>query len=717
MAANPSLSKQPNLDQWLSIGADGRVTVRTGKVDIGQRISTAVALIAAEELDLDPGRIDIASVETGIAPDEGITSGSNSMEQSGNAIRLAAATARRHLLSLAAGALEADVSTLEIADGLIRSRGTNRSITYWDLLGGKRFEIAVDPDIETKPAAEYRLVGQPAMARGMADLVTGRACFVHDMKMPGMLHARVVRPPHYHARLRTLDAAAIRRVRDAGMHVVRDGSFIAVAGEDEYAAIKAAERIAGAADWQADNGPEPRDIFEQLATNQRTSLPVVDGVPQNQPVPPLAEPPPDAAITLQARFERPYHMHGSIGPSAALAHFEDGALKVWTHSQGLYVLRTSMAEALGMAVDDVRLIHTPGAGCYGHNGADDAALDAALVARAVPGRPVLVKWSRQDEHAWEPYGSCMAMDLRASLDAAGRVVAWSQETYSDTHVQRPRAGPNRAGAARLLASRHLGEPLELPPPQPSMGSHSGLHRNLDPIYEFPERRLVKHLVRDLPLRTSALRTLGGYANIFAIESFMDELAQAAGADPVEFRLRHLAEPRARAVLEAAADRIGWGNADPPPGRGRGIAFARYKNAKTYAAVGIELEVTDAAEVRLHRGVVAADAGQVVDADGLAAQLEGGLLQAASWTLYEEVRFDRDGITSRDWDSYPILKFDNIPDLETVLMDRPGEPYLGAGEATAGPTAGAIANAIRAATGLRLRRLPFTPDAIRAAALV
>jgi CO/xanthine dehydrogenase Mo-binding subunit len=327
---------------------------------------------------------------------------------------------------------------------------------------------------------------------------------------------------------------------------------------------------------------------------------------------------------------------------------------------------------------------------------------------------VLLKWSREDEHAWEPYGTCMAMDLSASLDAGGAVVAWRHESAGDTFAMRPRSGPDRAGPRRLLAMRHRADPLEAPLAQPAMGHHVGIHRNLEPLYTFPDPRLVKHLVRGLPLRTSSLRALGAFANVFAIESFMDELAQAAGEDPVAFRLRHLADPRAKAVLEAAATQLA---ASPlPAGRGRGLAFAQYKNAKAYAAVGIELEVTDAADVRLHRAVIAADAGQVVDPNGLTAQLEGGLLQAASWTLYEAVTFDSGGITSRDWDSYPILGFDNVPEIETILLDRPDAPFLGAGEATSGPTAAAIANAIEDATGLRLRRLPFTPDAIRSAAL-
>lgn len=709
MASNPSLDNSPNLDDWLSIDRQGRVRVRTGKVDIGQRISTALAMIAAEELDVDYERIEIMRVDTSAAPDEAITSGSNSMQQSGNAVRLATATARRHLLGLAAAALDVNAASLEIADGLIRSRATNRSVTYGELLDGKPFGIAVDLAAKTKSPDAYSIVGRPRTARGMADIVTGKMLFVHDMTMPGMVHARVVRPPHSQARLRNLDAAAVARLDADGIATVRDGSFLAVAGSDEFSVIKAIGRLNAAADWDGRGGLDTRDIFAALTGNERISLPVVAGTPLDAPVPPRP-----AGGTLEVRYERPYHMHGSIGPSAAMAHFADGRLTLWTHSQGIHVLRKSMAEALDMAIGDIHIHHAPGSGCYGHNGADDAAFDAALTARAMPGTPVLLKWTRGDEHAWEPYGSCMAMELSASLDDSGAVTAWSHETYSDTHLNRPRPGPGGMEPGRLLASRFRAEPQHPPVAPPNMARHAGLHRNLDPLYRFPETRLVKHLVRGLPLRTSAMRTLGGYANVFAIESFMDEMAEAAGADPLEFRLRHLDDPRARAVLETMAQRLDA--IALASGHGRGIAVSQYTNSKTYAAVGIDLSVGDDAQIQLHRAVVAVDAGQVVDPDSLAAQMEGGVLQAASWTLYEAVEFERDGVISRDWDSYPILRFGNIPAIETIVIERPGDPYLGAGEASSGPAAGAIANALYRATGLRLRRLPFTPDALRRAAL-
>ncbi len=716
MAANPSLQANPALDDWLAFGAEGTVTVRSGKVDIGQRISTAVALLVAGELDIDPGRVMVAGVETGLSPDEGFTSGSQSMAQSGNAVRLAAATARRHLLERAARALEVDIAALEVDDGMIHSRATNRKTDYWDLAAGRPFGIAVDPDAPLRPREALRHVGTAATARGMEELVRGQPYFLHDISRPGMLHARLARPPHYHARLAALDETVVERLATKGVEVVRDGSFLAVAAADEYAAVRAAERLAAAASWDSGGGLETRDIHESLRANDRVSLPVIDGTPVDASAPPPAPPPSGAIATLDARYERPYQMHGSLGPSAAMAEFADGLLTVHSHSQGVYFLRLALAEAFDMDPGAIRVVHAPGSGCYGHNGADDAAFDAALLARALPGRPVMLKWTREEEHTWEPYGSCASMDLRASLDAAGRIAAWSHETFSDTYSMRPRPGPNRMGAARLLSARFLARPLDPPVMGPAMAPHMGIHRNLDPLYDLPNKRLVKHLVRGMPLRVSALRSLGAYANVFAIESFMDELAKEARRDPVSFRLDHLSDPRGRAVIEAAAARLDPAGADCPEGRGRGLGFAQYKNSAAYAAVVMEVSVGDTGAIRLDRCVIAADAGEIVDRAGLTAQLEGGAVQAASWTLHEAVAFDRDGITSRDWDSYPILGFGNAPIFETVLIDPGRQPFLGAGEATAGPTAAAIANAVHAATGLRLRRIPFTPEVVRAAAL-
>ena len=715
MTANPSLAENPRVEDWITVRADGRVEVRTGKVEIGQRITTAVALVAARELGVPFDRVVMAPARTGRSPDEGYTSGSNSMEQSGHAVRLAAATARRELVERAARRLGADASTLEARDGLVRSRETNRTLRFEELVEGDPLALLVDPEalpLDHGERAPRSPRVEPLHLRG---LVTGTLRFVHDLCPEGMLHARVVRPPHYHAALVEL-ADGIEGRLD-GAWLVRDGSFLAVAAEDEHQAIRAAARVAAAARWASTRGLDERPMAEQLSGNRRESFPVRDCRPREEPVP---EPAPDAPRTVRAVYERPYQMHGSLGPSAALARFDAGRLTVWTHSQGVYPLRASIAETLGLAPESVDVEHAPGAGCYGHNGSDDAALEAALVARAIPGRPVLLKWSREDEHAWEPYGPAMRMELAAHLDDGGDVRYWSHETYSDTHVVRARPGAGDPQADRFLAPRYLTSPVREPARAPNLTVNGGIHRNATPPYAFPETRIVKHLVHDLPLRVSALRTLGAYANVFAAESFMDELAHAAGADPLDYRRRHLEDPRTRAVLDAAAERFGWAErtaqtANETPGTGRGIAVARYKNAKGYCAVAVEARVSDDATVHLLRAVIAADAGEIVDPDGLAAQLEGGFVQAASWTLLEAVAWDRDGITSRDWESYPILRFDAIPEVETVLVDRPGEPFLGAGEASCGPAGAAIANAVFDATGVRARRLPLTPEHLRAAA--
>ena len=714
MPSSPSLSAAPDLDRWIAITADGQVRVRSGKIDIGQRISTAVALIVAEELDVDPARVVVEERRTGVSPDEGMTSGSNSIQHSGTALRQASATARRFLLDKAAAALDAPAASLVVEDGLVRAPESNRTISYWELQGDAAFGITVDAEAPAKAPGDYRVLGQPAEARGLGDAVAGRHGFVHDMVLPEMLHGRVVRPPHYHARLTAIEPAVLAKLESAGVTVARDGSFLAVAGPDEYATIKAAETLAAAATWDLAGGLPIADLHDSLLGNPRESRHVVEGTPAEGPVPDKAPPPPDASTTITATYAKPYVMHGAIGPSAAMALAKEDGITLWTHSQGIYPLRQSMTEALGIPLESLTVIHAQGAGCYGHNGADDAAFDAVLLARAVPGRPVLLKWTRADEHAWEPYTSAMAVALEASLDADGAVIAWDGQAFSDTHVQRPRPGPNKVGASRLLASRFRADPIPPRAPQPMMVRHAGLHRNLDPYYAFPRRRIVKNLVRGLPLRTSAMRTLGGFGNVFAIESFMDELARASGQDPLTFRLRHLEDPRARDVLQAAADAIGWPGSDGD-GTGTGIAFARYTNAQAYAAVAVTLSVDDAAAVSVRRAVIAADAGQVIDRDGLALQMEGGFLQAMSWALYEEVTWDRDGVTSRDWDSYPILTFDAVPEVEVALIDRPGDPPLGAGEASSGPTGAALANAIFAATGVRPRRMPFTPANLRAAA--
>ena len=439
---------------------------------------------------------------------------------------------------------------------------------------------------------------------------------------------------------------------------------------------------------------------------------MIDGSVVDEPIPPAA-PAIDARHTFEATYTRPFQMHASLGPSAALALWDDDRLTVWSHTQAAFTLRAALAQALDLDERRVRVIHAEGAGCYGHNGADDVALDAALVARALPGRPIMLKWTRWDEHAWEPCGTAMVMRLRAGLSAAGAVSAWHYDVWSYAHSTR---SGSAAETSSLLAAWHLAQPFAPPTPRPMGGYHAGAHRNADPIYEFPQKRIVRHAVADSPLRVSALRSLGAYANIFAIESFIDELALAADTDPLTFRLRHLRDERARAVLNAAADEAGWQDRDAnrTDGSGWGLALAQYKNLQCYCAVIVKLRVNrDSGAIQFERVIIAADAGQVVNPDGLSNQLEGGFMQAASWSLYEAVKWDARGITSVDWETYPILRFSAAPSVETVIINRPELPMLGAGEAAQNPTPAAIANAIDAAVGLRLREIPFTPAKVLA----
>jgi CO/xanthine dehydrogenase Mo-binding subunit len=698
------------LDTWVSVNDDGTITVRTGKVELGQGLLSAIARIAAEELDVGLERICVESADTERGPEEFLTAGSKSMEESGSNVRRATACARMALLDRAAAALDAAAADLEVVDGTVTDRTTGRATSYWQLQGGRAFDHSVRAHVQPKRPEQHRLVGKPGPRIDLEAIVTGRTRYVQDLAPPGVLHARVVRPPSPSARLTSLDTDRLGDVT-----VVRDGSFVGVIAEREEAAVRARELLAGRARWsERPSLPPQHALAEWLLDQPSLDLNVVDGVPiEGEPVRPH-EPSSDAVHRVEATFTRGYQMHASIGPSAALAHWEDGALTVWTHSQGVHVLRVSLAEALGVDPAVVRLVHVPGPGCYGHNGADDAALDAALLAREAGGRPVLLKWMRDDEHRWEPYGPATVVKTCAGVDVNGQIVDWSLEAWSQTHLARPFPAGERSG---LLAAWHREQPMQAPDVEPTLLYHTGIHRNADPLYCVGRRRIVKHLVTAPSLRTSSTRALGAYANVFAIESTMDELAEGAGADPVDFRLRHLEDERARAVLRAAADRADWSARSTDYGRGRGIGFARYKNVAAYAAVIVDVVVDDeTAVIRVERAVIAADAGEIVDPSGLANQLEGGVVQSTSWTLKEQVTFDRTRVTSIDWDTYPILTFAEAPEVETVLLDQPGHPFLGAGEATQGPTAAAIANAVYDAVGIRLRDIPFTPERLRNTAL-
>jgi len=697
-----SLAKNPMMDAWLRINADGSATIFTGKVELGQGIVTALQQIAAEELDLPVARVEMISGDTARTPDEDHTSGSQSIENSGTAIRLVCAEARQLLLSQAARQFSVATDALHASEGVI-STSDGRKVGYGDLAAAIDLHRDVGATVAPKPPAQHTVVGRPMPRRDIPAKVTGGLAYVQDIRLPGMAHGRVVRPPRYGAKLETIDEATVRGMPGV-LAVVRDGSFLGVVAEREEQAIKARTALARSARWSGGSDmPDPQRLHESLLT-----LPIQSSVISQKQAPV-----PGDVRTVEATYTRPYLAHASIGPSCAVAQVNDGKIAVWTHTQGVFPLRRELAKALKIDASAIRCVHTEGSGCYGHNGADDVALDAILLARAA-GRPVRVQWMRDDEFAWEPYGPAMMMRARASLDGEGRIVDWNYEVWSNPHTARP--GQSPPANNNLLASWYVSEPSKLGPavniPQPAGGGD----RNAVPLYDFPNQRVVNHLITEMPVRVSALRTLGAYGNVFALESFMDELAVAAGRDPVAFRLSHLKDARAKAVIEAAARKAGWTADQKSDGTwGCGIGFAKYKNLATYVAVIADIEVDrSSGKIRVPRVVTAVDAGQTVNPDGLANQIEGGIIQSTSWTLHEAVRFDRNGITSRDWSSYPILTMPEVPKVEVELIDRPDEKSLGAGEASSGPAVAAIANAFAHATGKRLRDLPFDSERVKRA---
>jgi CO/xanthine dehydrogenase Mo-binding subunit len=693
-----SLDDTRFLDSWIRIDADGKITVFTGKAELGQGIKTALLQVAAEELEVEPAAIELVTADTGRTPDEGFTAGSQSMQNSGTAIRNAAAQVREILFSEAARRLNVAAADLKAENGAVVGPDGGRT-SYGELVADELLHVEAAPESILKQPGTFRTIGQSLPRVDIPAKVTGGVAYVHDLRLDGMVHARVVRPPSYGAKLIALDTSAFESMPGV-VSIVRDGNFLAVVAEGEFQAVSAMRALAEAAKWDAPATlPDETDLTAFLESAESEVGTVAEEGSLSF-----------AGKVFEATFTRPYQMHASMGPSCAVALMDDKGLTIWSHTQGVYPDQEAIAEMLGMPIERLRIIHMEGAGCYGHNGADDAAADAALIARSLPGRPVRVQWMREQEHAWEPYGPAMLTKVRAAVDGEGKIVDWAYDLWSNNHGTRP------GGAGALVAGRTMAQGFQLDQPKLRISPNGNGDRNANPLYAIPNRRVLWHFVPAMPLRVSALRALGAYANVFSIESAMDELAAMAGADPVEFRLRHLEDPRARDVVSMAAEEFGWSKEKLPPWRGRGLGFARYKNSAAYCAVALEAEVDpDTGRVRVVRAVSAIDSGEVVNPDGIRNQTEGGIIQTISWTLYEAVTFDDTRITSVDWSSYPILRFASVPEsVEVHIVERPGQPFLGTGEAAQGPAAGALGNAIRDATSKRLYDLPFSRERVRAA---
>jgi CO/xanthine dehydrogenase Mo-binding subunit len=683
-----SIQDNPVLGRWISLARHGRVAVRTGKVELGQGIATAIAQIAAEELEVAVDRIDIVPVDTDQSPDEGITAGSLSIEVSGASVRLAAAQARTALLQAAAVRLGADADALSCRNGTILSSGAVTGLDYWSVAAEVDWQQHITAQVPLKPVRDYSIVGRSTPRPDLPAKLSGGG-FIHDMSLEGMLHVRIVRQPFRLARLAHLDEARLKR-RHPGVAILKKKDFLALVGHDEYPLHRAHEEAEAFVAWEeAPHLWRPADTPNSRVVSVRST-----GAGS------MAE-----KRTFCARYSRAHIAHASIGPSCALAHYQSGRLTVWTHSQGIFVLRAQIARCLALEPSLVRVIHVHGSGCYGHNGADDAALDAAIVAVEFTDRPVRVQWSREDELSRGPVGPAMSATVEAELNEAGRVAAWKLAVVSAPHAQRPGFGGYvNLSSAEALDSGQLPKMVEDLPE----AAGGGASRNSIAIYDFTNQEVRVQLDTASRIRTSSLRSLGAHLNVFAIECAMDELALMADADPLEFRLKHLTDDRCRAVLTGAAEMSGWpGGHLAGEGRALGIGVARYKCKGAWLAAVAEVVVDE--EVRVARLWLCVDAGLIVNPEGARNQIEGGAIQALSWTVKEGLQIENDRVPPLSWLSYPIVKFSEVPLIETRFVVDPARRPLGAGEAAQGPVAAAIGNAASRALGVRMRDLPLTRD--------
>ena len=696
------VAKHPRLRQWLDIAPDGRVRAYSGKVEIGQGILHALRLIVAQELRVDVDQVEMIRASTARSPDEAVTSGSLSIQHSGAALRCAAAYLREACRARFAAQQRLEVEAVKIENGVFSAEGKGSHAGYPQLVDAAMLAGAIEP--LGAPSNAPQRAGLRALPRpDIAQKVFGRFEYIQDAVMPGMCFGQVFRPATLLAQVNEAAAGPLvqeLRQIEGVLDVIRDGILIGVLARAENVLGKAAKKVDAADLWRgAAEIPGDGTIGAWLKAQPLDTTVIADQKPQA----PAAAP----AQTFRGEFGRAYLQHASIGLSCAIAQWSEGALQVWSHSQAIFNLRRDLALAFAMPQDSVTVSHWDGAGCYGHNGADDAAFDAAWLARHAAGRPVKIQWTRHSEMAHSPLGAAMTVAVEAAVDDSGRLVSWRQDVWSQGHGTRPGRGETPA----LLGAwqRANASPVTMAVNQPP-ATGGGSDRNAVPPYSIPRVEVLNHRVLAMPLRVSALRALGAHANVMAAESMMDEVATSLGRDPLEFRLAHLDDERARAVLIEAARMSNWDAGAPPDapeGFGRGIGFARYKNTSGYCAVVAHLVVEE--KVKLHKLFVAADLGLVIHPDGARNQIEGGAVQAASWTLCEAADVGPQGNRSDDWESYPIFRFSDVPQVEVSLVERPDCASLGAGECSAGPTAAAIANAIHNAIGVRIREMPFTAD--------
>jgi CO/xanthine dehydrogenase Mo-binding subunit len=685
----------PMLTQWFSLDHLPMLTVYSGKVELGQGIQTALQQIACQELGITMEQIHWVAGNTLHSPNEWYTAGSQSIENGGALIRCALSYARWLFLQAASKELSVPVEQIEIRAGIFSTAGNTKTLSYLDLAPKVNIAVPVQalPEaIASAAQVKESIIGQSVSRKDLIEKLSSGA-FIHDVVLPDMYHARMIRHSHAQSTIESVDIEAIKALNGVDQ-VLRSGSFLAIIGKNEAALVNALPKAHALVQWNLPSFVEPQRSIEDILT----SLPASDDIVYNKGEAGVA------VTKMSARYSRPFIAHASIGPACALAKLEDGHLTVWSHTQGSHLLRDQIAVALRQDARTIDVIHLHGAGCYGHNSADDVAFDAAFIAQQT-GLAIRVQWMREEELSTTPFGSAKMMQIDAGIDANGRIVSWDSEIWSPTHIARPGCW---TGTINLLGAWMIDPPHPVDATQDVPLPNGGGLRNAVAIYDFHHQAIRHHMLPQVPVRTSALRSLGAYLNVYAIESFLDELADSTGQDPVELRLSYLSDPRSKAIIQRVAEMADWSNRDKlPEGTALGIGFGRYKNFGAYCAIVAQVRVEE--KIYVEKVWSTVDAGRIINPDGLTNQIEGGIIQAISWTLKEQATWDDKNITSNTWDTYPILNFSEVPEVVVELLDQPEAPSLGGGEAAAGPMGAAIGNALFAALGVRARHLPLSPD--------